>query len=465
MWRFLRTTGVVVVASAILLTGAFFSAGGWQIVTTLRGPTLPDAPRAHTPAGDLAYFRAAVIANERGATREQFAAFTSLLDEGPPPETVDDLTLVASRALASFDNAHTTLVRPMMRRLPVRLHWTADALIVVKARPEHAALLGRRIVSLGGRAPEEMLASMPLLVGGGTASWRRYRSEYFFSAPAALAFLGADVRDGAVELRTLDAAGEEETTMLVADAEALPGDAFWDFLNAFPGDTHFQTDGWLPLLRRNQGLPVYLQEPDRLFLLRPLPEHRAVYLRLNGSVNDDNETLAAFTRRVLAEVSQSEPANIIVDFRYNRGGDYTMVLPLVEGLARALSENGRLYLIVGPNTFSAGLLAGSQFKRFLGDRLVVVGEEVGDRLRFRGEGVMVILPATNIEAYLATAWDDVASDCGWFGDCWPPNKFLLRGVGSLDPDIHVANTWESYREGRDLVVEAAFADISRRQGR
>ncbi|MGD9967478.1 MAG: hypothetical protein AB7Q23_10120 [Hyphomonadaceae bacterium] len=465
MGRVVRTIGVVVVASVILLTGAFFSAGGWQIVTTLRGPTLPDAPVALTPAGDLTYLRAAVIANERGATDEQFAAFTSLLDESRPPDTVDDLTLVASRALASFDNAHTTLVRPVMHRLPIRLHWTADALIVVKSRPEYAALLGRRIVSLGGRTPEEMLASMPLLVGGGTASWRRYRSEYFLSAPAALAFLGADLRDGTIELRTVDAAGEEETTVLVADADPLPGDAFWDFLDAFPGDTHFQTDGWLTLLHRDQELPIYLQEGDKLFLLRPLPDHRAVYVRLNGSVNDDTETLAAFTRRVLAEVSQGEPSNIIVDFRYNRGGDYTMVLPLVEGLSRALPVNGRLYLIVGPNTFSAGLLAGSQFKRFLGGRLTVVGEEVGDRLRFRGEGVMVTLPATNVEVNLATAWDDVAADCGWFGDCWPLNKVLLRGVGSLDPDLRVSNTWESYREGRDLVVEAVFADISRRGGR
>lgn len=94
--------------------------------------------------------------------------------------------------------------------------------------------------------------------------------------------------------------------------------------------------------------------------------------------------------------------------------------------------------------------------------MTIVGEEAGDRLRFRGEGIMVTLPATSAEAYLATAWDDVAADCGWFGDCWPPNKFLLRGVGSLDPDIRVANTWESYRMGRDLLVEAVFDDILRR---
>lgn len=459
------TVGIAALVIVALLSGAFFSAGGWQIVTALRGPNLPAEAGAPTPAGDLTYLRAAVLANKRGATPEQLAQFTTIIDQAPPPQSVDELTLVASRALASFDNAHTTLLSPLMRRLPIRLHWTADALIVVKARPEQAALLGRRILSLGGKTPEEMLASIPQLVGGGTANWARFRSEYFYSAPVALAFLGATTHDGSVELRTVDAFGLEETVTLAADAEPLPGDPFWDFLNAFPGDTHFQTEGWGTVLQPDQQLPLYLQETDKLYLLRDIPEQHAVYVRMNGSIDDERESVAAFTQRVLAQVSQTSPRYIIADFRYNRGGDYTMVLPLVERLSRAVPAHGRLYLIIGPNTFSAGLLAGSQFKHHIADRLTVVGEEAGDELRFRGEGMIVTLPATGAQIYLGAAWDDVANDCGWFSDCWPPNKFLLHGVGSLDPDIRVANTWESYRAGRDFIMEEAFADITRRASR
>ena len=462
MKRIFLGLGAVAIVGVVLLAAALFSLGGWQMITAMRGPVLPTPGDAPTLAGDLAYLRAAALANEHGATPQQFAAFTAKVDEAQPPKSADDLTLTASQALASFDNAHTTLMSPVMHRLPVRLHWTSDALIVVKARPEQAGLIGRRISSLGGKTPEAMLTSMPQLVGGGTASWARYRSEYFYSAPAALAFLGAKVHDGSVELRTVDVAGAEETVTLVADAEPLPGDPFWDFRNALPGDTHFRTEGWVTLLRPEQQLPLYLQETNKLYLLRDLPEQRAVYVRMNGSIDDEGESVAAFTQRALSGVSRSSPQNIIVDFRYNRGGDYTQVLPLVKGLSRAVPPNGRLYLIVGANTFSAGLLAGSQFKHYLADRLTVVGGQVGDTLRFRGEGMIVTLPATHAEAYLGTAWDDAAADCGWFGDCWPPNKFLLHGVGSLDPDIRIENSWESYRTGHDLLIEAAFADIKRR---
>lgn len=458
MRRFL----LALVSVAAILACFFFAIGGLQVLNMLRGPQLPVAEASGSPDSDLTFLRAAVLANERGATEAQRQRFQEIVDGAAPPLNVDELTLTAFRGLAVFDNAHTTPISPLMHRLPIRVHWTADALVIVKARPPHANLLGRRIISLGGRTPEEMLSAMPQLVGGGTPAWVRYRSEYFYTAPAALAALGSSAQSDGVEIRTIDASGNQELLTLTADPEPMRGDPFWDFLNSLPGDEHFDTQGWATLLRRDQELPLYQQEPDRLYLLRALPEIDAVYVRMNGSINDESETISQFTQRTMSLVERSDPSNVIVDFRYNRGGDYTSVLPLVRGLSRAIPAEGRLYLITGPNTFSAGLLAGAQFKRFVPDRLTVVGEEVGDRLRFRGEGVTVRLPATGVEVYLSTAWDDVESNCGWFDDCWPPNKFLLRGVGNLDPDIRVANTWASYRDARDLMMESVSADIQAR---
>lgn len=456
-WVLLACLGLVLSG-----VGGFFGLGGMQVITVIAGPQLPTAAQPGSPATDLEFLRTAVLANERGVTRRQRERFLELVDADPAPASAEQLTLVAARALSAFDNAHTTVVAPLMRRLPVRFHWTADALIIVKARPEYASLVGRRVVALGGRTPEEMLAAMPELVGGGTTGWVRYRSEYYFSAPAALALTGAEVEGHAVELRSVDAFGVEESLILTADPEPMRGDPFWDFLNAMPGDAHFDTEGWVTLLRRDQSLPLYQREPERLFLVEDLPEHNAVYLRMNAAIDDEMESIRQFAQRAMSQIEASRPRNIIVDFRHNRGGDYIAVLPLVRALSGATPEEGRLYLITGPNTFSAGLLAGSQFKRHIPDRLTVVGQEAGDHLRFRGEGMLVRLPATGVEVYLSTAWDDVAETCGWFDDCWPPNKFFLRGVGGLDPDINVANTWQSYAGGQDLVVEAIFADIARR---
>jgi hypothetical protein len=463
MMIWLRRILLVLLIVSALLCGAFFSVGGMQMVRLMRGPALPPTPTDATPASDVVFLQEAVLRNERGATSEQLARFRRAIDAAPPAASPDDFTIIASEALAQLDNAHSTLSEQVMRRLPIRLHWLADGLIVVKGRPEQVGLLGRKVVEIGGRSPDELAGQATKLVGGGTPGWVRYRSEYFLTAPAALRALGASTSGDTVVLQTIDRSGSSETTEIRADPEITHCATFWAWTDALPGDTHFRTGGWVTLLKPDSSLPLYQQEPARLFLVRDLPEHDAVYLRMSGSVNDDDETAAKFTERASDTLRKTGRRNAIVDFRYNWGGSFNLSLPFTTAIVRAIPPDGRIYLITGPNTFSAGLIAASQFKRYAAGRLSVVGGDVGDHLRFRAEGMLVTMPATGAEAYVTSAWDDVADDCGWFSDCWPPNKFFLKGVGTLTPDLRVANTWESYASGRDRIVEAVFGDIAQRR--
>ena len=429
----------------------------------LSGPKLPEYAYPASLQADIGYLREVVLDNEGDFTAGQKEAFTQIVDSAEDITTVDDLSLLASRALAVFDNAHTTVLKPKMYRLPVRFHWVADALIIVKAQAEYSHLLGHKVLLLGDKNPEVMLNQMSVLVGGGTSSWRRYRSEYYYSAPSALSILGAAVKDRSVEVCTIGPDGTKEVVMLKAVNEPMPGDPFWDFLDSFPENTSFNTEGWISLLRKGQNLPLYLQESEKLHLLRQMPKHRAVYLRMNASFSDEFDQLDDLERKALEQISNYQLENIIVDFRHNRGGDYTEALPLVKSLSEAAGKGGHIYLIVGPNTFSAGIIAGSQFKRYVPDRLTVVGSEMGDTLRFKAEGFYPTLLDSGIKLYLTKGWTDLIDGCGWFDNCWLPNKVLLKKIGSLEIDISVENTWESYRTGRDLVMDAVLSDIERKR--
>ncbi|WP_406827965.1 hypothetical protein [Microbulbifer sp. ARAS458-1] len=442
----------------LLLAGLFFSAGGLQM---LEKPQIPQVESPGSLASDLEYFKQVVLANEKDITPEQAAEFNQIVESAPAPQSEDDLTLLVLQALSVFENAHTTALTTKMHRLPVRFHWTSDGLIIVKARADHSALLGQRVLSLGGKTPEELLPSTMVLTGGGTESWRKYRSEFLYSAPSALSLLGATVTKGSVEIRTLSPDNVESRVQLTAENETKPGDPFWEFRNAFPEDESFATKGWTSVLRKGDHLPLYLQESDKLYLLRELPEHDAIYVRMNASFADKTETLDEFEQRILELGTKSQAQHYIVDFRFNRGGDYTKVLPIVRTIADATQENGRIYLIVGPNTFSAGIIAASQFKHLTPQNLVIVGSQVGDKLRFRAEGFYPKLPVSGIQLYLTKGWTDLADGCGWFDDCWPPNKILLNGIGKLEIDIPAENTWTSYLSGIDLVIDAVFEDIKR----
>jgi hypothetical protein len=387
--------------------------------------------------------------------------YEAILNAAAVPRTAAELSLVASEAEAAIGNAHSTVMTPLMERLPIRVHWVSDGLIIVKADTAHSNLVGRKILEIAGRVPEDLQAACSKLVGGGTPGWVRYRSEYFLTVPSALAVLGGQV-EGGVRLDTADPSGAQESDTLQAGAEPVEADVFQEWRQSQPGSQDQATKGWDSLLSPTQKLPLYQEDADKQLWLKDLPESNAVYVRIDGNFGTAAENAPAFSARALAAMSSRKYA--VLDLRYDWGGDFTEFLGLVKKIPKTIPADGHIYLVTGPNTFSAGLMTATQVKRYAGSWLTIIGADAGDTLRFRAEGFAVRLPATGIQIYVPTSWDDVGKDCTLFGDCWPPDKFLLKGVGTLVPDIHVANDWAAYRDGRDLVMNAVLADMAKRAG-
>jgi hypothetical protein len=314
-------------------------------------------------------------------------------------------------------------------------------------------------VGIGGKSPEQLLEHVSELASG-NESWRRYRSEYFLVAPAAIAFLGGEVGNPAVTLATIDSSGREASFSLKFDPDVLPGDAFWEWENQLPGDGSFKTSGWKTSLTTDMPLPLYLQEPQKLFLLRDLPEHNAVYVRMNGSIDDEDIPMRQFAEKSLVLVESSHRNNVVVDFRFNWGGSYNETIKFTRELPKYVPEKGHIYLITGPNTFSAGLIATARLKHFGGNKIVIIGQPAGDELQFRAEGFLINLPATQIRVYLSTARHDFQHPIGWFSNCYVLDKFFGVAVDTIAPSIWIQNTGESFAQGRDEILETIFRRTS-----
>ena len=81
-----------------------------------------------------------------------------------------------------------------------------------------------------------------------------------------------------------------------------------------------------------------------------------------------------------------------MDLRFNSGGDLVVARDFFEKLAHEAwaDRPGRLFVIVGRCTFSAGLYHAAQMKQL--SRAIFVGEPVGDRLDYWAEGGQIVLP-------------------------------------------------------------------------
>jgi hypothetical protein len=450
--RVFRRSVLVVVAVLAIAAGGFFAIGGGQIVSLMRGPRLPSAGESRKLADDLSYFRTAVLANEGGLSESQQQKFDAAVRTAHAPASTDELGWIAMRATRHLDNAHSQVLDPRMHRLPIRVHWFKDGLYVVKARRMHAGLLGQRIQRIGGVAPEILLTRLSESISG-NAPWKRYRSEYFLVAPHALAASEATVMNDCVEIE-YEAVSSASSDRVCADSELLPGNAFWEWLHLMPGSRNLGTSDWNTWKSSVDRLPLYLRDAEKTYVTFDAAELDATYVRLNGSIDDGPQALSAFLDDAINKIKQSPRRHVVVDFRFNWGGGYHLTRKFTAELPKSLPAGGRIFLVTGPNTFSAGLLAAARLRHFGGERVTVVGEPAGDALAFRSEGFVVTLPISKIVLYVSKYSHDFESGCGWFGDCYVLDKFIGVSVPSIEPQIHAANTGMDYGAGKDRVLEA-----------
>ena len=144
----------------------------------------------------------------------------------------------------------------------------------------------------------------------------------------------------------------------------------------------------------------------RAYAIRPIPEHDALYAQMN-QVDDTN--FVKFVRSVLSEADKQKPRRLILDLRYNFGGDGSQVATAIHEFIRR--ENDRpwreLYLLTGRKTFSAGIMLLNAFLQ--NTQFTVVGEPSGAALNSYGDAVSRSYSRSGIHMNVSTKWNQLGS--------------------------------------------------------
>jgi len=137
-------------------------------------------------------------------------------------------------------------------------------------------------------------------------------------------------------------------------------------------------------------------------------------------------------------IKQRQPEKVVADLRQNGGGDYTLGQKLVIDPIRNLAEinrKGHLFVLIGPNTFSAGMANASQFRNETAGMLV--GEPIGEKPNSFQEAREMRLPNSHLIARYSTQ----------------EYKFAKGRENIIRPDKEIEREWNSYQAGRDPVLE------------
>lgn len=318
-------------------------------------------------------------------------------------------------------------------RYPVWPYWFAGELRVLAASGPHADLVGTRILSIGGLSPEEVEQRVAPYVPHRNAAQLRRTGYIFFTTAEVMEFLGLADRVEGLSIEVTDGVSTwparlRRDTPRIRGQRPVPELAPERFAAA---------EGWVTVHPPTYARPLSLMNPQAFYSATRWGE--VMYVKINV-VRDDpsGPSFRQFWSREVEPSLESTRA-LIVDLRYNSGGDFNVTLDVLGGLRGGrLAREGRIFVLVDRETFSAAQMTAYAMRRQGGARLV--GEEPGDTLSSWNDTESENLPETGISFSYSTGEPLYGED----------------RHQSILPDVAAPLTWSDYLEGRDPALEAAL---------
>lgn len=422
-----------------------------------------DARRAAQLA-DLAIVRDDYLPKELAytpATRSLAQAELRTLQERAGRLSNADLLVGLARIGALTDNAHSGVRYHDPRalpaaRLPLRLLWFPDALVVARATGAAADLAGARVLAVEGLSPKELYERTKSLQGGSAINRKKYLPGLIESL-GVLQAIGVAKRPDRVALKLRLASGRVmERVVMMAATDAVSPTA--DEERLWSPEPLADENRWHTAISAD-ALPLYLRDAQQPFRTEPLPDLDALYIQFRTNEDQPGWPIADFTARVEREIAARKPENLILDLRFDIGGNLLTTLDFMRGLSARAS--GRTYLLVGHYTYSAGIVSAAAVKKGGGEKVTVVGDELGDRLAFWSEGGRVSLPNSHFGLRYTNGRFDLEHGCAAVPQCL--DHLIEVNPVSLVPQLAAPLTSAAYFAKRDPALEAVAGDIARRR--
>lgn len=201
----------------------------------------------------------------------------------------------------------------------------------------------------------------------------------------------------------------------------------------------YRRPGWVDVRDLFPGPdPLWLREINVPFHF----EHAGdvLYVQINTVADGKDETLAHFAQRVHDEIAATRPDKVAIDLRQNRGGNNTLIVPLIRSViqSESIDRSGHLFGIIGPATFSAAQNLTDELEKYT--NILFVGEPTGSKGNAYGDSRKIILPNSGITVRVAI----------YFWQDWLPTDKRDATI----PQIPTPLTFEAYRRKIDPALEA-----------
>ena len=355
------------------------------------------------------------------------------------------------RLIASLGDGHTYLEmnNPAYARwYPIRAYQFSDGFYIIAAHKSLADLAGGQLLEIGGQPVQKVALDASATIGYENESMRAERIYPLHSETLMRGLGYADTKGLRLKVKLGNGRVIERTVQAMqADHPRFKDDATWEwqFRPIFFGTPVGPEEDWVTAFRgakasaflvADSARPPYLME-SKAFSSRYIPERKTIYARTNYISDTD---FVPFFIRVLAQADSVRPDKLIIDWRYNFGGDGSHVSLLMREFVKRLDNPPwkDIYLLTGRKTFSAAILSLAEVVKFV--PVSIVGEPTAAALNHFGDPTSRTYPRTGLKLSVSTLWHQKSSSDD------------LREFFPVD--VPAVFSFADFTEGRDPAVDA-----------
>jgi hypothetical protein len=371
---------------------------------------------------DLQYLAKELQARHKNAfhtvSREQFEKSVADLSAQIPNLQPHEIVVGFMRILASVGDAHTGLsgYGSGFHFFPLNVYWFGKELRVTRIASAYKRGAGARVVQIGDLKIDDVARRIDRVVAHENDYWVRQLDASFMPHAEILQALKI-ISDLKAARWTFE---DSEGTRFSLDIQTVSADEKPDWVSA------------------SSESPLYRQRPDEQFWFTYLPEAQTMYVNFQG-YRDAFESRAD---ELLASIKENSPKRLVIDLRQNRGGDFTKVRKLLlPGLKQnsLLRKPGALFIVTGRATQSAAVVNAIDFRKQM--NAIIVGEPTGGRPNGYSEHGDFKLPNSHLVVSYSSRY----------------YKFQDQDTPAVMPDKLIEPDWDSYKAGRDPVMEWILA--------
>ena len=405
------------------------------------GPAAPlDTAQVRLWREDLAALRTEMPAKHANLfhtmTRAQFDSALQALDQNLPRLARHQVIVELQKLVALVGDGHSN-VSPWrdtaagFHQLPVALYWFEDGIFVRAATEAQAALVGARVVSVGGVTVEQAIARIRPLIGRDNEMGVRAWAPVLLTMPEVLHAVGLATDPARATFRLETAGGQRE--VILSSAGLFP------MLTGETDLTWMKRPGWVDA-RDQAPEPLWLSDPQNKYWYRFLPEKRSLYCQINAIQQKPGDSLRVFLARAALAADSAGAERFVLDLRLNGGGDGTWNRDIVRGLLKSRYDSpARLFVITGRRTWSAAQMLINALENYAD--VVFVGEPSASRGNAYGDSKKIVLPNSGLTVRVSSLyWQQ--------SDPRDTREFI-------EVSVPAKLTYGDYAAGRDPGLEAA----------